>query len=651
MKKRRFICFLIVTMFILGFLISDVAFGQSSKLIDHPTYKQTLLREKVRSLLPDFLKVFNGSERQKKMVPRHVNTFLNNPLFLRRSVPGTDDEFIGLLYVDKDFRTLFGADPFYTVLKSSREIDTLLKWFEALPPLPEGPGSQKATTPKATTLSMVSGNKQSGETGELLARPFVVGVLDQEGKPLQRIQVTFEITEGNRLLSATRETTNVSGDARTTLTLGSDPGTYLVKASVAAKDSLNGVELTQTFTATATAPPEPEPEPVVSVQPSTAEPSLPPMYWIGDNRIHYRLPGGREETFVPEDGTLTGGLAVDTIGGKVYWTERTISNKGRIRSADLDGTNPQTVKKIIAVPFDLAFDAVNGKLYWTNDQTNNRTNDSGKIHSINVNDDESFNPRFITDLNSPKHIAFDVEKRRLYWTDARGIWSTFPESAGRGNIPFLGNLGEVRDIAVFNDVVYWTEQTLVRYRNGTGFGDKKLLPTPEGSIPEGIAVDPVGKRVYWTTSDGEIRSAPLTNPTQFVVERSVGPATGIALGGIAGMSSSSVASAPSVSSVDSVGSVENTLLANYPNPFNPETWIPYQLSASADVSVSIYAVDGRLVRRLDLGHQVEGVYRSRSRAAYWDGRNEFGERVASGLYFYTLTAGDFTATRKMLIRK
>ena len=97
--------------------------------------------------------------------------------------------------------------------------------------------------------------------------------------------------------------------------------------------------------------------------------------------------------------------------------------------------------------------------------------------------------------------------------------------------------------------------------------------------------------------------------------------------------------------------MENTLLANYPNPFNPETWIPYQLSASADVSVLIYAVDGRLVRRLDLGHQVAGVYRSRSRAAYWDGRNAFGERVASGLYFYTLTAGDFTATRKMLIRK
>ncbi len=96
---------------------------------------------------------------------------------------------------------------------------------------------------------------------------------------------------------------------------------------------------------------------------------------------------------------------------------------------------------------------------------------------------------------------------------------------------------------------------------------------------------------------------------------------------------------------------ETTLLPNYPNPFNPETWIPYQLSSPSDVTVCIYAINGNLVRRLALGHQAIGVYQSRSRAAYWDGKNEVGESVASGVYFYTLTAGDFTATRKMLIRK
>ena len=96
---------------------------------------------------------------------------------------------------------------------------------------------------------------------------------------------------------------------------------------------------------------------------------------------------------------------------------------------------------------------------------------------------------------------------------------------------------------------------------------------------------------------------------------------------------------------------ETVLLANYPNPFNPETWIPYQLAKPAEVTITIYAINGQAVRTLALGHQVAGMYQSRSRAAYWDGKNELGEAVASGLYFYTLTAGDFSATRKMLIRK
>ena len=93
------------------------------------------------------------------------------------------------------------------------------------------------------------------------------------------------------------------------------------------------------------------------------------------------------------------------------------------------------------------------------------------------------------------------------------------------------------------------------------------------------------------------------------------------------------------------------LLPNYPNPFNPETWIPYHLSKETDVMLTIHDVRGVLVRELALGHQTAGIYENRARAAYWDGRNHQGEPVASGVYFYTLTAGDFTATRKLLIVK
>ena len=96
---------------------------------------------------------------------------------------------------------------------------------------------------------------------------------------------------------------------------------------------------------------------------------------------------------------------------------------------------------------------------------------------------------------------------------------------------------------------------------------------------------------------------------------------------------------------------ETQLLKNYPNPFNPETWIPYRLAEDASVTLTIYDPRGQVVRALDMGHQVAAAYESRSKAIYWDGRNEFGEPVASGVYFYHLSADDYSATRKMVILK
>ena len=96
---------------------------------------------------------------------------------------------------------------------------------------------------------------------------------------------------------------------------------------------------------------------------------------------------------------------------------------------------------------------------------------------------------------------------------------------------------------------------------------------------------------------------------------------------------------------------ETLLLPNYPNPFNPETWIPYDLAEDSEVEIHIYNLKGESVRRLSFGFQGAGTYRTRSRAAYWDGRNAVGEPVASGVYFYTLRAGQIKATRRMVILK
>jgi len=96
---------------------------------------------------------------------------------------------------------------------------------------------------------------------------------------------------------------------------------------------------------------------------------------------------------------------------------------------------------------------------------------------------------------------------------------------------------------------------------------------------------------------------------------------------------------------------KTVLLQSYPNPFNPDVWIPYELEKESPVSIEIYNATGQLVRTLELGQQPRGRYISKSKAAYWDGRSEFGERAASGLYFYVLKSGNFVATKKMVILK
>ena len=96
---------------------------------------------------------------------------------------------------------------------------------------------------------------------------------------------------------------------------------------------------------------------------------------------------------------------------------------------------------------------------------------------------------------------------------------------------------------------------------------------------------------------------------------------------------------------------ENRLLANYPNPFNPETWIPFELGQDVKVEISIYQADGRIIRQLDLGYKWDGRYHHQEKAAYWDGRTELGEKASSGLYFYQIQAGTYSQTRSMIILK
>ena len=158
---------------------------------------------------------------------------------------------------------------------------------------------------------------------------------------------------------------------------------------------------------------------------------------------------------------------------------------------------------------------------------------------------------------------------------------------------------------------------------------------------------------------GEVRFAFATtqpmkgNGNLFTVEFDVLPNT---TGEISSLFLDNVELSNSLSITKLDGSVtvlpsRSTLLQNFPNPFNPETWIPYELANEAEVVIKIYNVKGELVRALSIGHQPAGCYLSKEKAVFWNGKNQNGDAVANGLYFYTLKAGEFQAVRKMILVK
>lgn len=490
----------------------------------------------------------------------------------------------------------------------------------------------------------------------------------------------------------------------------------------------------------------PQPSPIVYID--TAQ--RPPLYWIDTaSGTLYRLVGAEVKNLVPNVRNATD-LAIDMTGGKLYWTERTSDRTGKIRQANLDGTNVQLVKELTSVPHGIALDAAGDKIYLTNSW--------GKVQRLNV-DGSNFESNLITGLEDLKDIAVDVVNHKVYWTEKTSDRSSRIRCANLDGsnvqqVKVLTNvpLGIAIDTSVGKIYLMDTSGKVQRLNvDGSNFQPNFITGLKD---PKGIALDVVEGKVYWTEK-GSIRRASfngenieevatdLGSPVTLVLgmspsshvpsgtgiqETMTAPSTDInedgkvnksdlllvvtALGEVSptnprvdvdgdgrvaiadlllvveNLDDPVVGAAPAITtlpiSVDvqaleahlnllrvlsdgshkyqyaiamlegflaSMRPTETQLLANYPNPFNPETWIPYQLSEAADVRLNIYSATGTLIRTFELGHQPAGIYQNPSRAAYWDGRNELGEEVASGVYFYTLSAGDFTATRKMLIRK
>ena len=420
--------------------------------------------------------------------------------------------------------------------------------------------------------------------------------------------------------------------------------------------------------------PEP-PEVVIHVDPD----QLPPMYWSSSFRTVSRLVGGKVERDYIFSGSMQNltGFAVDSSNNKIYWQGASYLNaqESKIRRANLDGTNAKELATLQALAFSISVDPQRKKLYWISFrqnsfnlmQSNLNAKHIKKLGSVDVGD------RYL------QGIDVDIVGEKLYIMVSKldGSFIVRTDLNFKNPQRIANNLRFATDLAISGNKIYWMESnaredephsgiwTIFNHRiksaNLNGSNVKVLVrnfaealtldvfgPIPvDDSVP--FTVDSAGKKLYWT-ANGEVWRANLNGKNRQKVASGIYVTGGLGQRFFTVGSSNAVPAAPT--NIDTATPPEATaLLPNYPNPFNPETWIPYQLAAPADVRISIYAADGTLVRRLALGHQSVGIYASRSRAAYWDGRNDLAEPVASGVYFYTLTAGDYTATRKLLIRK
>ncbi len=402
------------------------------------------------------------------------------------------------------------------------------------------------------------------------------------------------------------------------------------------------------------------------------------------------------------------GIALDVVGGKMYWTDYVPDGHrtDKIQRANFDGSNVEDIVTGLYGPGGIALDVVAGKMYWTDRGTNKIQRANLDMANLEVSNVKGL----VTGLEVPNGIALDVAGGKMYWTDQDTEKIQRANLDGSNVENLVTGLGSPRGIAL--DVVagkmYWTDRGTDKIQRANLDGsDVEDLVTQGLRFPSGIAIA-MSSLVNPTTEEPTIAKEDVNrdgvvdvNDLVIVAQRYGKTGTNAAdVNGdevvdvddlilVAAAIDSAAAAAPAaraqvhshftksqlqawLTEARASGNtsrtyqrgiavvehllalftpVETALLANYPNPFNPETWIPYQLSKSAEVTLTIYAIDGHVVRTLALGHQAAGMYQSRSRAAYWDGRNAVGEPVASGLYFYTLTAGDFSATRKMLIRK
>ena len=520
----------------------------------------------------------------------------------------------------------------------------------------------EATPPPSmpTTLKSVSGDNQSGLTGETLMQPFVVEIHDQYDDPMEGVAVTFTVSIGGGSLSDTSVDSDVNGLARSTLTLGNDPVTNIVEVSV------EGVAETVTFHAVAEL-----------LEFDFALPS-------GYSLIHVPLKV-RAVDAVPQTITSIGDL-YDALGGadavNILITVDSQTQKWSVYFSPSDRGTPNDRELtddmgILAEMKTRASVRLSGDPLGANGNSTITLNPGYNIVGVPLKDSslthvsdlftlkgiggnapvvtftDNADFKVVTPVGGPDDIeitgeqAFILDVQRAAMVDISGEgWTNV---SGTATAPPMLTGIQVTDttpvLALRGSMIDKEMNT-----NGTGFrvtvknlSTGKAVATATGSDEMGYRLAIVDIETMRAATVGDTLEISAQSPNPFIGVESLRytvTVEDVKRGWI---------QLPALVAYEIPAETE--LLSNYPNPFNPETWIPYQLAEHAFVTLTIYDQTGQVVRTLEVGHRIAAVYETRSKAVYWDGRNEFGEGVASGMYFYHLSAGDYSATRKMVILK
>ena len=341
------------------------------------------------------------------------------------------------------------------------------------------------------------------------------------------------------------------------------------------------------------------------------------IYWTeGGNSIRRVNISGQKivQDIAASLGTV-GGLAVG--GGKVYWAEKTGASSGTINSANLDGTGVTELVSTLSVPMGIAVDTAGRKVYWMSS--------SGKVKRANL--DGSRSEKVVEGLGSPSEIVLSnsitVPTATTTPTTASNKYDvnsdgTVDNTDASLVIDALGTRN-ARDDVNGDGTVNFLDVVLVFDNRDAGVAG---APTIVGNLKlTAIQIERIEEQIDLLIATNNRSPAALR--VLVYLQQLLATAR----------------------------PEKTQLFANYPNPFNPETWIPYELAADTNVKIRIYNTHGVMVRSLSLGHQSAGYYTGRDRAVYWDGRNALGEQVASGLYFYQLETDEMSSMRKMVILK